>query len=87
MRYIRESTISLNLQTIFRPSHYSTASIGERLYIFGGYLDEERISEYNDDQWRNYGSLLKGRFSHSSITVNSKTIILGAFTDSDPRNE
>ena len=31
VKYTREWNISLNLQTIFRLSHYSTASIGDRL--------------------------------------------------------
>ena len=82
-KYTRESIISLNLKFIFRIYHYSTASIGGKVYIIGGQPDENvnRISEYNDDQWSDYGSLFTGRWAHSSITFNSKTMIFGAFSN------
>ena len=72
------------MKSIFRIYYYSTASIDGKVYIIGGKPQENRISVYNDDQWSDGGSLLAGRYVHSSISFNSKTMILGAFSDSLP---
>ena len=84
--YTRESN-SLNFKLIFSIYHYSTASIGGKIYIIGCNPDEHRISVYNDDQWSDYGSLFTGRYVHSSISFNSKTMVLGAFSDLMPDGE
>ena len=86
-KYTRESISSLNFKFIFRIFFYSTASVGGKVYIIGGMPDENRISEYNDDQWSDYGSLFTGRHFHSSISFNSKTMILGAYSNSVPGTE
>ena len=76
-----------DLKSIFRIFYYSTASIGGKVYIFGGSPVENRILEYNDDQWRDYGSLLTGRHTLGSISFNSKTMILGLQSNILPNNE
>ena len=69
-------------KSVFSIALYSTASIGEKVYIIGGIQNENRISEYNDEQWTDYGSLFTSREFHSSISFNSKTMILGGFSGS-----
>ena len=54
------------------------------MYIIGGSPTSQsnRIAEYADGQWREYGSLSTGRYVHSSITHNLKTMIIGAYGSS-----
>ena len=56
-------------------------SFGGKVYIIGGFPDNNRISVYIDDQWSDYGSLFTGRWAHSSISFNSKTMILGSYSN------
>ena len=71
--------------TSFSIFYYSTAAISGKVYIIGGTQNgnhEQQISEYSNDQWREYGSLSTGRYVHSSITHNSETMIIGAYSSS-----
>ena len=86
-KYTRETIVSLNFKSIFRIFYYSTASIGGKVYIFGGSPVDNRISEYNDDQWSDYGTLLTGRHTLGSISFNSKTMILGLNSNILPTDE
>ena len=86
-KYTRESILSLNFKSILRIFYYSTASIGGKVYIFGGSPVDNRISEYNDDQWSDYGTLLTGRHTLGSISFNSKTMILGLNSNILPTDE
>ena len=72
-----------NKKILFSIFYYSTASIAEKVYIIGGYSDnEKRIAEYSEDQWREYSSLSTGRYVHNSITYDSQTMIIGAYSES-----
>ena len=69
------------IKTIFRYIYgYSTASTDDAAYIIGGADIYNTIAEYRNNQWRNLGSLTKGRFYHGSITIGQETMIIGGYT-------
>ena len=74
--------LTLILNKLFSIYYYSTASIAGKVYIIGGYNTRDKIAEYNDDQWTEYGSLSTGRYAHDSITHDYQTMIIGAYSSS-----
>ena len=64
-------------KTFSRIYGYSTASTDDAAFIIGGNDVYDTIAEFRNDQWRNLGSLNKGRFYHGSITVGQETMIIG----------
>ena len=66
-----------------RVHYYSTAATAEAAYIIGGYQSgshSQRIAEYKNDQWRDVGNLTQGRYAHGSISVGTKTMVVGGYT-------
>ena len=65
---------------------YSIASISEAAYIIcGGYsiaaiLKESSLKLYKDDDWRNFGTLIKGRYWHGSIALGDEIMVIGGFS-------
>ena len=71
---------------------YSVASTKETAFVIGGsnaVSDDDRdpdfITQFKNDVWSFYGNLQKGRSWHGSISIGSKTMVIGGYTpDSDP---
>ena len=62
---------------------YSTASTDDAAFIIGGgdmYNKHVTIAEFRNNQWRNLGSLTKGRGFHGSITIGQETMIVGGWS-------
>ena len=59
---------------------YSTASTDDAAYIIGGSDVYNTIAEFRNNQWRNLGSLTKGRYLHGSITIGQETMIIGGYS-------
>ena len=59
---------------------YSTASTDDAAFIIGGGDVYDTIAEFRDNQWRNLGSLTKGRRYHGSITIGQETMIIGGYS-------
>ena len=75
-----ERTFQLT-KTIFSYFYaYSTASTDDAAYIIGGADIYNTIAEFRNNQWRNLGSLTKGRYYHGSITIGQETMIIGGYT-------
>ena len=73
------------ITTIFRFIYgYSTASTDDAAYIIGGHdvynTCIDTIAEFRNNQWRNLGSLTRGRYGHGSITIGQETMIIGGDT-------
>ena len=61
---------------------YSTASTDDAAFIIGGWDTDavDTIVEFRNNQWRNLGSLSKGRYYHGSITIGQDTMIVGGYS-------
>ena len=69
------------MTNIFSHIHaYSTASTDDAAFIIGGYDVIDTIAEFRNNQWRNLGSLTKGRNAHGSITIGQETMIVGGWS-------
>ena len=79
-RILNKSISSLLIQIFSYMHGYSTASTDDAAFIIGGYDVYETIAEFRNNQWRNLGSLTKGRYYHGSITVGQETMIIGGNT-------
>ena len=67
--------------TLFsRISEYSTASSPDAAYIIGGHHTQNLVAEFRDDKWAYLDYLNKKRYRHGSITVGTKTMIVGGYT-------
>ena len=58
-------------------SAYSTANIPDATYIIGGYYTPNLVAEFRNDQWAKLDDLYYGRYNHGSITVGTRTMIVG----------
>ena len=56
---------------------YSTASSPDAAYIIGGAGASNIVAVFKNDQWTQLDDLNKGRASHGSITVGTRTMIVG----------
>ena len=72
--------------SLFRISHYATASTSESVLIIGGYTSgspsfSSTIAEYKNGSWKNVGNLAKARYSHGAITSGSVTMVVGGWSN------
>ena len=58
---------------------YSTANSPDAAYIIGGRSTPNLVAEFKDDQWARLDDLNKGRSYHGSITVGTRTMIVGGY--------
>ena len=64
-------------------SHYASTSIGESVFIIGGYTNEEpdyytsTIAEYKDGIWKKSGDLVQARVEHGAISFGRTMMIVG----------
>ena len=79
-RILNKSMNSLLIKNFSKIYAYSTASTDDAAFIIGGYDVYETIAEFRNNQWRNLGSLTKGRYYHGSITVAQETMIIGGYS-------
>ena len=56
---------------------YSTAQSSDSAYIIGGTYSENVIAEFQESQWRRLNELNRPRLRHGSITVGTKTMVVG----------
>ena len=69
---------SINVKKSFRRiSYYSTTHTSDAAYIIGGFKTKNVVAEFINGQWRRLKDLNKGRDSHGSINIGTKTIIIG----------
>jgi len=62
-----------------RISYYSTANSPDAAYIIGGTYTQNLVAEFRDDKWTQLDDLNKGRSNHASITVGTRTMIVGGY--------
>ena len=62
-----------------RISLYSTANTPDASYIIGGAYIPNLVAEFRNDQWNQLDDLNKGRNYHGSITVGTRTMIVGGY--------
>ena len=58
-------------------ARYSTANTPDAAYIIGGRLTPNFVAEFKDDKWARLDYLKKGRYDYGSITVGTRTMIVG----------
>ena len=56
------------------------ANSPDAAYIIGGEYTRYLVAEFRDDQWAQLDNLSEGRRSHGSITVGTRTMIVGGAT-------
>ena len=77
----RKLKFSYEYQIVFRSIYaYSIASTSESAYIIGGGYTQEIIAEYKNDNWRQFGTLVKGRYWHGSIALGNEFMVIGGFS-------
>ena len=62
--------------------YYSTAMTDQAAYIISGYqdwYDSKTIAEFKNNQWRKFGELAQARNFHGSISVGSRTMVVGGY--------
>ena len=79
-RILNKSISSSLIQFLSYIFGYSTASTEDVAFIIGGPDVSDTIAEFRNNQWRNLGSLTKGRYYHGSITVGQETMIIGGYS-------
>ena len=57
--------------------HYSTTNTDDAVFIIGGHHTGNIVAEFRDWTWRQVATLKQGRSHHASITLGTKTIIIG----------
>ena len=67
-----------------RIQEYSTASTSEAAYIIGGPFTSDIIAEFKNGNWRQFGTLSKGRSVHGSIQMGNEYMVIGG-SSSDKR--
>ena len=65
-------------------AYYSTANSPDAAYILGGFYIQTLVAEFRDDKWTQLDDLNKGRDSHGSINLGTKTMIIGGEAISGP---
>ena len=75
-----EQTFQRILKIFSWINEYSTASTDDAAYIIGGHDVFDTVAEFRNNQWRNLGSLTRGRYAHGSITIGQETMIIGGYT-------
>ena len=58
---------------------YSTANSPDAAYIIGGWYTANLVAEFRNDQWAQLDDLNRGRSHHGSITVGTRTMIVGGW--------
>ena len=76
---------------VFSISDYATTHTEDSVYIIGGRTDSSRtggrpssistIAKYKDDIWTIAGKLKQGRYAHTAITVEGRTMIIGGWPE------
>ena len=70
---------------MLRISHFATASTNTAAYIIGGYDGSKPVStiaEYNNNQWRDSGTLNEPKSSPSAIVYDGEYMVLGGYLGS-----
>ena len=67
----------------FRIYGYAATWTADEVFILGGYYskDQATIAKYSNGAWSNIGKLVQGRYSHSAISHDGITLIIGGSTD------
>ena len=59
---------------------YSAVSTSEAAYVIGGYHTEDIIAEFKNGNWRQFGTLSKGRCVHGSIKMDDEFMVIGGYS-------
>ena len=51
--------------------------------MIGGVFTREIIAEFTNGNWRQFGTLYKGRSSHGSIKIGDEFMVIGGFSSDD----
>ena len=60
---------------------YSTVDLSDSVVFIGGFLTNKIVAKFNGNGWSRLPDLKQGRYRHGSIQINSKTFIIGGYTD------
>ena len=63
-----------------RIQDYSAVSTSEAAYIIGGSSTPEIIAEFKNSNWRQVGTLSKGRRLHGSIKMDDEFMVIGGWS-------
>ena len=72
---------TINLSKI---SSYSTVDLSDTVVFIGGYRTKKIVAKFNGNGWSRLPDLKQGRYAHGSIQINSKTFVIGGFTEDGP---
>ena len=61
--------------------YYSTIDLSDSVLFIGGYNTMKIVAKFNENGWSRLSDLKQGRYRHDSIQINSKTFIIGGFTE------
>ena len=77
---------SFNYFVFFSFAHYETVSIGESLYVLGGFQNggndsrlwrSSIIAQYKNEIWTNVGKLAESRTHSGVVTLGSTVMLIG----------
>ena len=60
---------------------YSTVDLSDSVVFIGGYHTRKNVAKFSDNGWSRIADLNQGRCAHGSIQFNSKTFIIGGYTE------
>ena len=63
-----------SLRKIF---YYSTTHTSDAVHIIGGSKTKNVVAEFKSGNWARLKDLNKGRDSHGSINIGTKTMVIG----------
>ena len=69
--------IQINMIILSDIFAYSTASTSDAAYIIGGHYTRNIIAQLKNDVWSQFGTLVKGRVWHESISFNNEFMVIG----------
>ena len=61
--------------------YYSTVDLSDSVIFIGGAYTKKIVAKFNGNGWSRLPYLKQGRYLHGSIHINSKTFIIGGYTD------
>ena len=63
-----------------RIQEYSAVSTSEAAYVIGGIYTMDIIAEFKNGNWRQFGTLSKGRACQGSIKIGNEYMVIGGYS-------
>ena len=69
--------LTIVINSLRRISYYSTTHTADAAHIIGGSKTKNVVAEFKNGRWARLKDLNKGRDSHGSINIGTKTMVIG----------